>query len=646
MINSFSLENFRVFKDKTTIKLKPITILTGPNNSGKSSVNKALLLQKNSFLHRSTDELTQKIPLELIFEGLGKGMANMAQVVSHNSNKKSIKFSIEVFLFGLIDSFSVELSYDLRATGKNYKNDNESSFSGENQNNFTSLNISTSNTLSSFVIKYQKRTIISINFGESNLNSLSPHLNFLLKKEVRFDFNILYLLFKKLIAPFMTVDESNSKMDNVVDLLDHKNIFDFIKYLGHKGLNTKVSLDHLNLLNSNEIIEEINHQLKSNNSSQQIENYFLSFNELAYFFTKESDEIKSKINDLIEIVKLGKYSFEESELLNHLSSKSFQHLFFNASKESPGNLYEIRNTVDEKDLPVHIAILSKEVMEKGSIGIISFLSFIDILFESVLNKIHNSLELTIHIPGIKTQDDYSRPDHYTYSTMKDVYNSQEYFGLFSKINDVKNSPKNELPDSKKHIAPNTKAYHLTRKWLQKFQIADAIEVKMDDYDNSFKMWLINSGMRSKITEVGLGIAQLTFLIASISFSDILSPLKKHYIIEEPESNLHPKFQSMLADYFVDATNNLNKSFLIETHSEYFIRKLQFLIAKGECKPEDVVIYYIDDPDPSKREEGAPQVREITIDKHGRMSQDFGKGFFDEADNLAIQLFQLNQQNFN
>lgn len=646
MIEEFSLENFRVFRDKTTFKFRPITILTGPNNSGKSSVNKALLLQKNSFLKKNVNEFSQKLPLELVFEGLGKGMANMAQVVSYVSNKKGIKFSIDVCLFGLKDSFSVDLSYDLQAIRKNQKNDNESISYRENQNNFTSENTSTSNALSSFVLKYQNKTLISVNFGKSNLNTVSPLLNFLLDKEVRFNFNVLYQLFKKLIANFLS-DNSNGKIDNVVDLMDHKNIFYFVNYLGKKAVPfTKVSFDHLNLLNSNEIIDEINHHLKNNNSNQQIESDFLSFNELAYFFTSESDELKSKINDLIEIVKLDKYTFEESELLNHLSSKTFQHLFFNASKDSPGNLYEIRHSEHEKDLPLHISILSKEVLEKGANGIISFLSFIDILFESVLNKIHNSLELTIHIPGIKTQDDFSGPDHYTYSTMKDVYNYQEYYSLFSMIHDGKKSQMNESSASKKYISKNTQAYYFTRKWLQKFQIADEIEVKMDDYDNSFKMWLINSGLRSKITEVGLGIAQLTFLIASISFSDILAPMHKQYIIEEPESNLHPKFQSMLADYFVDATNNLNKSFLIETHSEYLIRKLQFLIAKGECDPEDVIIYYIDDPDPKKRQPNAPQVREITIDKFGRMSQDFGPGFFDEADNIAIQLFNLNQQSEN
>jgi len=48
-LKGFGLENFRVFKDYTWFDFAPITILTGPNSSGKSSLNKALLLLKDNF---------------------------------------------------------------------------------------------------------------------------------------------------------------------------------------------------------------------------------------------------------------------------------------------------------------------------------------------------------------------------------------------------------------------------------------------------------------------------------------------------------------------------------------------------------------------------------------------------------------------
>ena len=49
LISEISLENFRVFKNKCSFELAPITILTGANSSGKSSVIKALNLMKDFY---------------------------------------------------------------------------------------------------------------------------------------------------------------------------------------------------------------------------------------------------------------------------------------------------------------------------------------------------------------------------------------------------------------------------------------------------------------------------------------------------------------------------------------------------------------------------------------------------------------------
>ena len=37
-------------------------------------------------------------------------------------------------------------------------------------------------------------------------------------------------------------------------------------------------------------------------------------------------------------------------------------------------------------------------------------------------------------------------------------------------------------------------------------------------------------------------------------------------VEEPEIHLHPKYQSLLADMFVDAYKTLGQHLIIETHS--------------------------------------------------------------------------------
>lgn len=49
MLKSISLENYKCFKEKTDIKIAPLTVLCGVNSSGKSSIINSLLIQKQSY---------------------------------------------------------------------------------------------------------------------------------------------------------------------------------------------------------------------------------------------------------------------------------------------------------------------------------------------------------------------------------------------------------------------------------------------------------------------------------------------------------------------------------------------------------------------------------------------------------------------
>ena len=108
-------------------------------------------------------------------------------------------------------------------------------------------------------------------------------------------------------------------------------------------------------------------------------------------------------------------------------------------------------------------------------------------------------------------------------------------------------------------------------------------------------------------------------------------------IEEPEVHLHPKLQSMLAEIFVDAYMNFNIHFIVETHSEYIIRKLQLLVANKVISNTDISVLYVYDK--KNKPDYEPQVKEIFIRKDGMLNGNFGEGFFDEADMLSMFLLK-------
>ena len=54
------------------------------------------------------------------------------------------------------------------------------------------------------------------------------------------------------------------------------------------------------------------------------------------------------------------------------------------------------------------------------------------------------------------------------------------------------------------------------------------------------------------------------------------------LIDEPEVNLHPEWQVLLADIFVQMYKELNIRMVINSHSPYFIRAIEVKMAEHEC----------------------------------------------------------------
>ena len=175
------------------------------------------------------------------------------------------------------------------------------------------------------------------------------------------------------------------------------------------------------------------------------------------------------------------------------------------------------------------------------------------------------------------------------------------------------------------------------------------------------VYLNKDGETNLLADEGYGITQLFSLLLQIENS-ILNATKKKYTIgkwtterysqiefrynptiiyiEEPENHLHPKFQSLLADMFLEAYQKYNIHFIIETHSEYLIRKLQLHVANKEIdfSADDLSLNYVD-----TAEQGFAFNKPIEVQEDGRLKGSFGSGFFDEADKLAVELIMFKAQ---
>ena len=119
MNTRFTIKNFRVFDENgATIDLKPLTILTGCNSSGKSSIVKALLLLCDFFSSLKTEkEKGQDICLsshELDFTKKPHNLlGKFSKVVNNKSENKDITFEIQVHSLMLTQDINLELVFSV-----------------------------------------------------------------------------------------------------------------------------------------------------------------------------------------------------------------------------------------------------------------------------------------------------------------------------------------------------------------------------------------------------------------------------------------------------------------------------------------------------------------------------------------------------
>lgn len=136
----------------------------------------------------------------------------------------------------------------------------------------------------------------------------------------------------------------------------------------------------------------------------------------------------------------------------------------------------------------------------------------------------------------------------------------------------------------------------------------------------------------KLTDVGFGVSQ----VLPVLVESFYVPAGSVVIFEQPELHLHPRVQSDLADLFVDAIrareNNepRNCQFIIESHSEHFLRRLQLRIAEEKLAREHAALYFVDS------EKGKARIEELDVDDYGNI-RNWPEDFFgDEMGDLVAR----------
>lgn len=550
----FGLKNFRVFDEEGYLfKFAPITLITGANNSGKSSIFKALSLMKESFEKNSN---LDKLDLSQQPHHLGT-FANLL----HNE-KAPLTITIP-FPFLFREDLVIVLSYS----------SNKSREFAPKLDSFEVFNILT------------EEKVIS-----SKMLPITP-----LKPE---DFDDEEDYYMNRVAAFFEIfidyDLITQYAQEIVSKWD-----EHIKLSAappKKKKRSRFSVGYYSQLKKG--IDDIYGHHKNNWTLQT----YIEKSE--YQYSQSKDALLDTLKKIINSSSNGSISKKITIYDHETPQYSYD--------DNLGSPYSLINywTAGEID-PLFGTLLKTELND-----VLKKLYFLN----------HRNITQLSSIRGISSRF-YSTELNNTFNTILKEFTIENNY------------------------RENSSAMNFINECFSFFDVGKEYELKirpLPDYGlNEIKLRHRESGTSHFLVDFGYGVLQIVAILLKIAVEgekhsadqynneDIIETYPHILIIDEPESNLHPNWQSKLADVFVCARQTYNIQLIIETHSEYLIRKFQYLVAEEKVPNEGIKLYYVN----NKKTATQNKIEEIQIEPNGNIDfSKFGAGFFDVSLDLITSLW--------
>jgi predicted ATPase len=91
VLSSLSLENFKSFERLHGLRMKPITVICGPNSCGKSSILQSILLLKQTFESKTTSNT-------ILMNGRHVRLGNFQNMIHDHNMQRKVRFDLEFVL--------------------------------------------------------------------------------------------------------------------------------------------------------------------------------------------------------------------------------------------------------------------------------------------------------------------------------------------------------------------------------------------------------------------------------------------------------------------------------------------------------------------------------------------------------------------
>ena len=167
-------------------------------------------------------------------------------------------------------------------------------------------------------------------------------------------------------------------------------------------------------------------------------------------------------------------------------------------------------------------------------------------------------------------------------------------------------------------------------WLRYMGVAETIRTEdSGKYGHKLQVTTPGTSVLHDLTHVGVGISQVLPILVMCLLAEPDTTL----IIEQPELHLHPKVQTLLGDFFLSIAM-LGKQCIIETHSEYIVNRLRFRAAAAQAESISSLmkVYFVE------KRDGNSEFRPVNVNKYGAI-KDWPQGFFDQSQREAEKILR-------
>jgi hypothetical protein len=130
----------------------------------------------------------------------------------------------------------------------------------------------------------------------------------------------------------------------------------------------------------------------------------------------------------------------------------------------------------------------------------------------------------------------------------------------------------------------------------------------DNEASPFQVTVRPPGQRlsANLIDVGYGVSQILPILVDC----LTAPAGGFFLMQQPEVHLHPRAQAELGNFLVKLHKSRGHRFVIETHSDYLVDRVRMEVKKGNLRPHDVSLLFLESAGSLKA------IHEIGLTKQG------------------------------